>query len=311
MMAKYSINREFFPFSRFTPPVKSVEQAAAMGKYLKEPKWLWKAEGISVRRESIAGHGGEPIEVLVMEPDGVGDSAPCLICYHGGGFVFPAADYHYKLAAKYVCEVGCKVVFVQYRLIPEHCHPTPVEDCYGALLWVMETAGELGIDAWRIGVCGDSAGGSLAAAVCQMARDRLGVKLGFQMLIYPVVGCGLDTESNRRFTDTPMWNSTLSKMIIASPYLSDDKMENPAYASPIKAKSFENLPPAYVETAEFDCLHDDGIAYTEKLREAGVPVELYETKGTMHGFDIVQRAPTTKAAVARRISYMRKAFGIG
>ena len=309
-MGKYPIGREFFPFSKFTPPVKSVEQAAAMGKFLKEPKWLWKRKDVSVRRESIKGHKGEPVDVLVMEPQGVGEHAPCLLYYHGGGFVFPAAWYHYKLAVKYGCGVGCKVVFVQYRLIPNVSHPTPVEDCYQALLWVMGHAGDLGIDAQRIGVCGDSAGGSLSAAVSQMARDRLGVKLSFQMLIYPSVGCGQDTQSNLRFTDTPMWNSTLSKLILNSGYLSEDKAEKPAYASPIKAESFECLPDAYIETAEFDCLHDDGILYAQKLRKSGGSVELYETKGTMHGFDIVQKAPTTKAAVERRNDSMRKAFGI-
>ena len=83
-MAKYPIKQEFFPFSKFTPPVKSVKQAAAMGKYLKEPKWLWKAKGISVRRESIGGYREEPVDVLIIEPESVGGSTPCLLCYCGG-----------------------------------------------------------------------------------------------------------------------------------------------------------------------------------------------------------------------------------
>jgi len=104
-----------------------------------------------------------------------------------------------------------------------------------------------------------------------------------------------------------MWNSSLSKYM-AGGYLQGSDIENYVYASPIEGDC-SGLPPAYIETAEFDCLHDDGINYGRKLAEAGVPVELNETRGTMHGFDIVQKAPTTRAAVAARIEYMKKMFG--
>lgn len=89
-------------------------------------------------------------------------------------------------------------------------------------------------------------------------------------------------------------------------YLTEENACHIAYASPMEAKSFSNLPQAYIETAEFDCLHDEGIAYAEALLAEGIPVEVNETKGTMHGFDIVEKAPTAKAAVAERIRYMRK-----
>ena len=104
-----------------------------------------------------------------------------------------------------------------------------------------------------------------------------------------------------------MWNSSLSDRI--GPMTQADRNEpNYVYYSPVEAECFEGLPPAYIETAEFDCLHDDGILYAEKLREAGIDVILNETEGTMHGFDIGQKAPTTKAAVAARIDYMRRMF---
>ena len=104
-----------------------------------------------------------------------------------------------------------------------------------------------------------------------------------------------------------MWNSSLSDRI--GPMTKADRNNpNYVYYSPVEADSFDSLPPAYIETAEFDCLHDDGILYAEKLREAGIEVVLNETKGTMHGFDIMQKAPTTKAALAARIDYMRKMF---
>jgi len=305
-MSKYPIKKEFFPFTLMTPPIKNPESAGKMGEMMKPPKWLWKDKDISVRRENIGGYKGEPIEVFVMEPKHI-KTENCLIYYHGGGFFFEGAGYHYANAKSYILNVPCKVLFVQYRLAPKHPFPIPTEDSYEALKWAYENAESLGINREKIAVGGDSAGGCLAAAVTQMARDRgLGVNIRFQLLIYPFVDQSMSSESNQRFTDTPMWNSTLSKQM-GGGFLQDTQVENFVYASPIEG-SCENLPNAYIETAEFDCLHDDGINYAQKLLNAGVAVELNETQGTMHGFDIVQNAPTTKAAVSTRIEYMRKMF---
>lgn len=153
---------------------------------------------------------------------------------------------------------------------------------------------------------GDSAGATLAVGVCLMARDRKHpVKFLFQMLPYPFLDARNNSESCKKYTDTPMWNSTLSGRI--APMTKVDKSSpDYIYYSPVEAGDFAGLPPAYIETAEFDCLHDDGILYSEKLRMAGVEVTLNETKGTMHGFDIMQKASITKAALEARISFMKK-----
>ena len=307
-MSKYPIKKEFFPFNHLKPPIKNPQSAGKMGEMMKPPKWLWKDPEISVRIERIAGYKGDTIEVFVMEPKEI-KTDNCLIYYHGGGFFFEGAGYHYSNAKAYALNVPCKVVFVQYRLSPKHPFPIPAEDSYEAMKWVYENADTLGISRDKIVLGGDSAGACLAAAVTQMVRDRgLDIKFKFQLLIYPFVDQSMSSESNRRFTDTPMWNSTLSKQMTGG-YIQDPNVENFVYASPIEG-DLTGLPTAYIETAEFDCLHDDGIHYGEKLKEAGVEVTLNETKGTMHGFDIVQKAPTTKAAVATRIEYMRKMFEI-
>jgi acetyl esterase/lipase len=127
------------------------------------------------------------------------------------------------------------------------------------------------------------------------------------MMIYPFLDMRNNSKSAKLFTDTPMWNSALSAKV--------QEIVNPGNActekiltSPVEAESLENLPPAYIETAEFDCLHDDGILYADRLRDAGVETELFETKGTMHGFDIVLEAPTTQDAIFRRIAFMRRYF---
>ncbi|MBP3377170.1 MAG: alpha/beta hydrolase [Clostridia bacterium] len=304
---KYPIDKELSPFCYFTPPIRNVKMAGALGSMMRAPRWIKRKDEIEVTSNRIKSYDGAEIEVLLFEPRGIVENSPCLVYYHGGGFFFGAAWYHYKIAKRYALEVGCKLAFVQYRLAPKNPHPTPSEDCYAALKWTFENSSRLGIDKNRIAVGGDSAGGALAAAVCQMARDR-GIDMPcFQLLVYPVTDRRMDTESNRKFTDTPMWNSTLSAMMWQG-YVQDEKLSNIAYASPMEANSFAGLPDAYVETAEFDCLRDEGVAYADALKAAGVDVVLNETKGTMHGFDAATGATVSKNAVARRIQYMKKMF---
>ncbi|MBQ4354781.1 MAG: alpha/beta hydrolase [Clostridia bacterium] len=306
-MSKYAIKREFFPFSHFTPPIS--EKFLAMSvPHMKTPGYIYRDKKLAVTRHEMVSYDGVGIEVFLLSPKDLDGKAPCLLYLHGGGFVLPAAGYHYKNAMRYAKEAGCRVVFVTYRLAPQVKHPVFFEDCYAALCWVYDNAELLQIDVSRIGIGGDSAGSTLAVGVCMMARDRQHpVRLRFQMLPYPYLDARGNSESCRRFTDTPMWNSSLSDRI-GPMTKADPHAPEYVYYSPVEAASLEGLPPAYIETAEFDCLHDDGILYAAKLREAGIAVVLNETKGTMHGFDIMQKAPTTKAAVAARIDYMRQMF---
>ncbi len=306
-MAKYKIKREFFPFSHFTPPISEKFLAMAV-PHMKTPKYIYKDKELDVSRHEVESYDGEKIECFLMTPKSIEENAPCLIYIHGGGFVLPAAGYHYKNAMRYAKEVSCKVVFVNYRLAPKHPHPVFFEDCYSAMCWVYDSADTLGIDNTRIGIGGDSAGSTLAVGVCMMARDRQHpIRFAFQLLPYPFLDARNESESCKKYTDTPMWNSSLSNRIGPMTNVNRNN-QNYVYYSPVEAETFEALPPAYIETAEFDCLHDDGILYAKLLQNAGVSVILNETVGTMHGFDIVQKAPTTKAALTTRTEYMRKMF---
>jgi len=303
-MKKYAISAEFFPWNLFAPPISEKFLAMAV-PHMKPPKKLWRDSAVDVISHQVASYDGEKIQCLLLTPKGLPEKAPCLIYLHGGGFVLEAAGYHYGNALRYAKEVGCKVLFPQYRLAPQHPHPVFFEDCYAAFCWAYDHAEELGIDTQRMGIGGDSAGSTLAVGVCMMARDRQHpVKFRFQMLPYPFLDARGNSESCRKYTDTPMWNSTLSDRIgpmtrveKGSPYY--------VYYSPVEAERFDALPLAYIETAEFDCLHDDGILYASLLRNAGIDVTLNETRGTMHGFDIVEKAPTTLAAMERRIAFMK------
>lgn len=304
-MKKYNISKEFFPFNCFTPPISEKFLKLAVPN-MKVPKAIWKDSELEVSRHEVPSFDGEKIECFVMSPKNLKGAVPCLVYLHGGGFVLAAADYHYKNAMRYAKEVGCKVVFVNYRLAPEYPHPIFFEDCYAGFCWAYEHAKELGIDTERIGIGGDSAGSTLAVGVCMMVRDRKHpVKFRFQMLPYPFLDARNNSDSCKKYTDTPMWNSSLLDKIVPMTKV-DRSNPNYVYYSPVEAKDFEGLPPAYIETAEFDCLHDDGILYAKLLRETGISVQLNETKGTMHGFDIVMKAPTTLAAMEKRIDFMKR-----
>ena len=141
-----------------------------------------------------------------------------------------------------------------------------------------------------------------------MVKDRKHpMTFAFQMLPYPFLDARNNSESCKKYTDTPMWNSSLSDRIAPMTRV-DRSRADYVYYSPVEAESFDGLPPAYIETAEFDCLHDDGILYAKLLRDAGVDVVLNETQGTMHGFDIVQRASITQKALGARIQFMKQRF---
>lgn len=302
----YPIHPDFEPWSHMHPPINRAMLPATqklMGLLFAREK---SAADLQVERLRIP-VSGAAIRALLYSPVGVEASAPCLIDYHGGGFVFPAAPYHYELARVYALRAGCKVLFVDYRLAPKHPFPTAPEDAYAAYVWALGHAAELGIDPHRVAVAGDSAGGTLATVVGLMAAER-GVPLPCaQMLIYPAVGLAAETESMRQFTDTPMCNSRDAAKYNRL-YMPDPSAGKPEYAAPLGAPSLAGQPPCYLETAEFDCLRDSGILYAQRLRDEGVPAELHNTKGTMHGFDIVLKSPIVQACIDDRVAFLQRAF---
>ena len=183
---KYPIKKEFYPYAYFTPPIPSARIAGGLGAMLRPPRSLFRDPSLTVERRRIFSVDGEEIELLLISPKDVKGKTGALVYYHGGGFLFGATWYHYRIAARYAKEIPLRVIFVQYRLAPKHLHPLPAEDCYAALRWTYENAEELSVDRERIAVAGDSAGGALTAAVCQMARDRGADLPRAQMMIYPV-----------------------------------------------------------------------------------------------------------------------------
>jgi acetyl esterase len=290
--SKYKINKEFSTFNTCL---------ALANRFSNENRKETKA-----RKTKIKSFDGKTVKCRIIEPKHVKENAPCLIYYHGGAFLKGIGPYHLRMAHRYAHRAQCIVVVVDYRRMPKYPFPTAVEDSYSALKWVYGNASALGIDAKRIAVGGDSAGGALAAAVAQMARDRKGPHICFQLLVFPLTDCDMQTESMKTFVDTPKWDAVKNKEMWKL-YLKNGDQGKIAYASPIKAASLADLPPAYVETAEFDCIRDEGINYARKLEEAGVTVELLETKETIHGYDFVFKS-IAKESFEKRINALNKAF---
>ncbi len=300
---KYDISKEYGLYVHMHPPLTKAILPSVNFLLGLLPKSGLK--GLDVKKLSLPSTDGEGIDALLISPKDAGDNAPCLVYFHGGGFVMEAAPSHYRLTAEYARRAHCRVLFVKYRLAPGYVYPVQVNDCFCAYKWALENADAIGTDVRRIAVGGDSAGGCLAAAVCIMARDS-GVKPPcFQMLVYPVLDKRMETESMRIYTDTPMWNARLNKKMWE--WYLQGLTDGISYASPAEA-DLRDLPDAYIETAEFDCLRDEGREYAEALIKAGTAVRLNMTRGTMHGYDTVKKSPTVRESVAARVDALLRAF---
>lgn len=222
---------------------------------------------------------------------------PLIVFFHGGGFVIGNVDMYDDLCKLLANYSGCAVASVEYRLAPETPFPGPLEDCYVALK-ALETQGdELGIDPTRLAVAGDSAGGNLAAATALLARDRKGPALRYQGLIYPCLDpeCGSDSAKSLA---TGFMLTRSGMLWFWGHYLKTAQDKTNPLATPLKA-NLAGLPPATVVTAEFDLLRDEGEAYADRLRAAGVEVTGRRYAGMIHGFaSMVYVTPVANRALA-------------
>jgi acetyl esterase len=205
------------------------------------------------------------------------------VYFHGGGWVLGNLDTHNGQCRNLAQGAGCVVVAVDYREAPEHRFPAAAEDAYAAAKWVSDNAATLGVDASKLAVGGESAGGNLAAVVCLMARDRGGPAIAQQWLAYPVLDHAFDTPSYREHTSGTGLERASMEWFWGH-YLGPDGDGSNVYASPLRAERFAGLPPAIVFTSEFDVLRDEGNAYAERLQRDGVPVELRCVAGVNHAF---------------------------
>ena len=244
------------------------------------------AEMAAVEDRTIPGPDGDDLPVRIYRPSADAERPPVVVYLHGGGWTIGDLDTHDEPCRALAAGTGAVVVAVDYRLAPEHPFPAAVDDAYAAVCHVSEHADDLGVDAGRLVVAGDSAGGNLSAVVSLMARDRSGPAIAFQFLIYPAVDFDLTSgrwpslEENATgyflHLETMRW--------FADHYGGADRLVAEPYAAPIRATDHFGLPPAHVIVAGYDPLLDEGLAYAEVLRDAGVPVTVANHEQQVHGY---------------------------
>src|SRR5438552_9359928 len=261
----------------------------------------------AVEDRTIPGPAGE-IPVRIYRPSAA-TGLPVLVYFHGGGWVICDLETHDPTCRAISNGADCVVVSVDYRLAPEHKFPAAADDAYAATAWVAAHASELGADASRVAVGGDSAGGNLTAAVALMARDRGGPPLAFQVLVYPVLDLASESAS-RKENGEGYFLTSAGMTWYEEQYLRDDADRKNVLASPLLAGDLTGLPPALVVTAEYDPLRDEGEAYGRRLTEAGVPATVSRYDGMFHGFlafaGVLDGATRAQAEV---FSALRTAFG--
>ncbi|KAF1048713.1 MAG: Carboxylesterase NlhH [Xylophilus sp.] len=236
-----------------------------------------------------------------------GGPLPLLLYTHGGGFTIGSIETHDTLCRELARQAGCMVVSLDYRLAPEHKFPTAANDAWDALAWLAGNAATLGADPARLAVGGDSAGGTLAAVNAILARDA-GLPLALQLLIYPGTTAHQDTPSHRRFADGPVLGEASISWFFAQYVRSRADRDDWRFA-PLNADDVEGVAPAWVGLAECDPLVDEGSAYADKLRAAGVPVDLEIYRGVTHEFIKMGRAiPEARTAQADAARALRTAF---
>lgn len=307
---KYPVHADFAHYPAFPFPfngllVSVLNQFLHLQTFFTQRKIKAKAKLHLMRTQD-----GADIKIYQFNPDNIasGGKLPAILYFHGGAFVLTYASTHVQAMDFYANQSNCAVFMVDYRLAPAHPFPAGFNDCYAALQWLVNNADSLGIDANKIAVMGDSAGGAFSAGVAQKALDEKGPALRAQVLVYPAVDRTCSTPSAKNYIDAPLFDSVANTKMWEV-YLRNCKPANiPPYAAPADRKDLTGLPQAYVETAEFDPLSDEGTDYAKRLQAAGVKVELNQTRGTVHGYDTVLTSSIAQDGLKRRVEFIKSVF---
>ncbi|MBE7636474.1 alpha/beta hydrolase fold domain-containing protein [Sneathiella sp. P13V-1] len=291
------------------PPLETMNATEAKAAYeQRAQKLCLKDVPIgSVKDFEVPGPNG-PIPVRLYKPVSGGDDLPVLVFFHGGGWVIGSRDSHDALCRQVANEGEFAVLSVDYRMGPEFAFPAAPEDCFTAYQWTVENISSYGLDASRIAVGGDSAGGNLSAVVSLMARDK-GIQAPvFQWLIYPATDAKMDTASHEALAEGYFLTRDLMKWFQGH-YLQNEGDIDDWRASPLQAVSLADLPPALIQTAGYDPLKDEAVAYCTRMNKEGSTASHTEYPGMIHGFiNLGGAIDQANEAIAEGVAALQAAF---
>ncbi|MDT5334145.1 MAG: hypothetical protein QOF31_5442 [Mycobacterium sp.] len=292
------------------PPIGDVESRRVNGHRMFDyVASTWEpVANVQVDRHTLTTADGATLDLDWYHSE-AGQPGSAVLYLHGGGMIFGLEHLGcvYELAVRdYVATSGVPMLVVDYRIAPEHPHPTPVEDCYAALRWLADNAESLGVDPARIGVMGDSAGGGLAAGVSLLARDRGGPTIAQQLLIYPMLDDRTHTPDPQL---VPFLTWTYDDNVTGWAALLGDSAGTDAvspYAAPAHATDLTGLPDTYIDIGDLDIFRDEDITYARRLSDAGVPTELHLHPGCPHAFEaLARKADVSQRAILDRLRRLR------
>jgi acetyl esterase len=269
----------------------------------------------AIDEEWVTIPGGPTGEVAarIIRPPGATGTLPVLLYIHGGGWVVGNAHTHDRLVRELAVGIGAAVVFPEYDRSPEARYPVALEQSYTVAQWVADEGSSKGLDASRFAIAGDSVGGNMAAAMTLLAKERGGPKLAAQVLFYPVTDADFDTPSYEQFAEGYFLRRDAMQWFWDQ-YTTDEAQRNETTASPLRAplEQLAGLPTALVITGEADVLRDEGEAYANKLREAGVPVTAVRYQGIIHDFvmlNALRETHAANAAIKQSIAFLSESLG--
>lgn len=265
---------------------------------------------VAVRQVEVSGADG-PLDARLYTPAGAPEGTPLLVFFHGGGWVIGSLDTHDNLCHYLAANSGVRVLSVDYRLAPESPFPAAADDALAAFRWAVKHATDLGADPDAVAVGGDSAGGNLAAVVSYLSSRRRGAKPVFQLLIYPATDASTRRPSRELFADGFYLTSEEIDWFLGH-YAPDERSWTDPKLSPLLAGNLSGLPPAYIATAGFDPLRDEGEEYARKLADAGVPVVLRRHPDLIHGFvNFIGLGTRFTEAVSEAVGALRTGLAMG
>lgn len=297
---KYNINKDFKALRHIRAPLNSITIRLAKLFLPMLPKKMKSNRQLKIEKVKIPTSDNNTIKAYIIKPQNADNTLPVIFYYHGGAFVFGGAPYHYAYAKKYALSTNSVVVFANYRLSYNSPFGTPLNDCIDTYKYITQNANEFGIDTDKIVVAGDSAGGYLSIMTAITANRQQLATPKLQMLIYPVIDPRCNTKSMQEYTSTPIWNAKLNKKMWKL------YAKNNTIQSPLEFADLVNMPTTYIETAQYDCLHDEAVEFYTQLHNLGINCTLFETQNTVHGYDMVFKSPITKNSLDKRIEFLNK-----